>query len=243
MKSILPAIGLLGISLMFLVAANSAAAQSFEFNVERERTLRDQTGKLVITPDRIEYQTPRKGESRVWRYNELREIKVLAPARIELHSYEDRKRMLGADIVYKFKLLDGEITPELSALLLAKSPRPPALSVSPEKNGDAVFVVPVKHLHRFGGCLGALKIYADRIVYEADGERADSRYWRYRDVQSFSQSERFRFELLGFEEDFGGAKVYNFQLREELPAGAYDFIWQRVYPLKFHSTGSVQAKP
>ncbi len=238
MKSIL-----LGISLVFIGAANLTLAQSFEFNVEREHTLRNRTGKLIITSDQIEYQTERKGESRVWAYNELQNIKILSPVRIELHSYEDQKPMLGMDRIYKFKLLDAEITPELSALLLAKLPRPLATSVLPEKGGEAIFSIPVKHLHRFGGCLGMLKIFTDRIVYEAQEETTDSRYWRYRDVQSFSQSERFRFEIFSFEEGIGGSKAYNFQLREDLPAGAYDYIWQRVYPSKLPLTGKILSKP
>jgi hypothetical protein len=33
-----------------------------------------------------------------------------------------------------------------------------------------------------------------------------------------------------FEDKFGGPKAYNFQLKEELPMTAYDYIWARVYP-------------
>lgn len=232
---------LLGISLV-LYAASFALAQSYEFEVEHQRALRNHTGKLLITSERIEYRTDQKNESRIWQYNELRQITIVSPTEIVLTSYEDQKRMLGLDRVYKFTLLEGRITPAISTLLLEKSPRPPATSVMPTDEGAPLYSVPVKHLHRFGGCLGALKIYADRIVYQTQGEENDSRYWRYSDVQSFSQSERFRFEIVGFEDTFGGSKAYNFQLREELPAGAYDFIWQRVYPSKLHHARKVAVK-
>ncbi len=228
MKSLLIGFGLM------ICAAVSAMGQSYEFQVEHRHTLRNHTGKLIITPEQIEYRTGHKNESRVWRYNELQQITVGSPTEIVLKSYEDQKRMLGLDRVYKFNLLDGQITPEISALLLAKSTRPPATSVMPTNDDAPAFIVPVKHLHRFGGCTGVLKIFNDRMVYAAETESDDSRYWRYTDVRGFSQSERFRLEIFSLEESIVGSKAYNFQLREDLPSGAYDFIWQRVYPSRMN---------
>jgi len=63
---------------------------------------------------------------------------------------------------------------------------------------------------------------------------SDSRYWRYGDIQNINQSDRYRFEVITFEEKLGGPKAYNFQLREVLPPQAYDYVWARVYPSKFH---------
>ncbi len=223
----------MGICLLALFAASPASAQSYEFKVEHERPLRKQQGKLIITPEKIEYRTDHKGEARAWRYDELRQIKVESPRRIELVSYEDQKWKLGLDRVFKFKVLEGEITPEVSALLMERASRPLVTSVAPMTNDAPVFEALVKHLHRFGGCIGALKIYPDRVVYETKDEPGDSRFWRYTNIQSFSQSERYRFEIISFEDKFGGPKAYNFQLREELPAQAYDYVWARVYPSKF----------
>lgn len=235
MKNLLIGFGLI------ICAAVSAFGQSYEFQVEHRHTLRNHTGKLIFTPEQIEYRTDHKNESRVWRYNELQQITIASPTEIVLKSYEDQKRMLGVDRIYKFNLLDGRITPEISALLLAKSPRPPATSVMPIGDDAHAFVVPVKHLHRFGGCTGVLKIFNDRIVYTTESD--DSRYWRYADVRGFSQSERFRMEIFSFEESFGGTGAYNFQLREDLPAGAYDFIWQRVYPSRSNPVAKDRKEP
>ncbi len=237
MKSLLIGFGLI------ICAAVSAMGQSYEFLVEHRHALRNHTGKLIITPEQIEYRTDHKNESRVWKYNELQQITIASPSEVVLKSYEDQKRMLGMDRIYKFNLLDGRITPEISALLLAKSPRPPAVSIMPTGDDAPAFIVPVKHLHRFGGCNGVLKIFNDRIVYAAESESDDSRYWRFADVRSFSQSERFRLEIFSFEESFAGSKAYNFQLREDLPDGAYDFIWQRVYPSRFQPTAKHRKEP
>lgn len=138
--------------------------------------------------------------------------------------------MAGRDRIFKFRLLEGRITPEISALLLEKATHPLVTSVPPQSEGAPQFAIPVKHLHAFGGCSGTLKIYADRVVFES---QTDARFWRYGDIQNFSHSERFRFEIVSYEDKVGGAKAYNFQLKEELPAQTYDYVWARVYPSKF----------
>ena len=214
-------------------AAKPAFAQNYELSVEHEHTPGACQGTLVISPDQIEYKTTHKQDARTWRYDELRQIKIESPTEIKLVSYEDQKQMLGRDRVFKFKVLAKEITPEISAFLMERATRPLVTSVMPVTKGDLRFEVPVKHLHTFGGCLGTLKIYSDRVVYESKDMPSDSRNWRYGDIQNFSQSSRFRFEVTSFESKFGGPKAYNFQLREELPAGAYDYVWARVYPSKF----------
>jgi hypothetical protein len=158
------------------LAASPARAQSYEFPVEHAHTWRSCQGKLLITSEQIEYQTEHKEHARVWRYNELQEIKVWSPQKLELTSYEDQKWRMGLDRVLKFKLLNGEITPALSSLLLERAARPLVTSVLPANADKPTFEAPVKHLHRFGGCLGALKLYHDRIVYEAQELPSDSRY-------------------------------------------------------------------
>src|SRR5574341_22248 len=219
--------------------AQLAAARSYEFKGEHEHTFRSCRGKLIITPEKIEYQTDHKGHSRTWLYTDLQQIKVESPKELELVSYEDQKWRAGLDRTFKFKLLEGEITSEISALLVGRAARPVVTSVRPTDEGAPTFEVPVKHLHRFGGCLGTLKIYPDRVVYEAKDEPEDSRFWRYRDIRSFSQSDRYRFEIATFEDKFGGPKAYNFQLREELPTGAYEYVWARVYPSKLRRSDNL----
>ncbi len=230
---------LIAVAGSLLLAAKSAMAQSFELLVEHEHTMHNCRGTLVITPERIEYRTDHKKDARSWRYTDLRQIKIESPVSIELESYEDQKRMLGRDRVFKFRALEGEITPEIGALLMERATRPVVTSMAPATESAPVFEVPVKHLHSFGGCVGTLKIYPDRVVYESKDMPSDSRYWRYSDIRNFSQPERFRFEIVTFEDKFGGPKAYNFQLREELPATAYDYVWAFVYPSKLQRDGRI----
>src|SRR5262245_1240715 len=155
-------------TLLIFFAVNPASAQNYELPVEHEHTLRNCRGTLVITPKRIEYKTDHKEDARVWRYSDLRQIKIGSPTSIELVSYEDQKRMLGRDRAFKFKAIEGEITPEISALLVGRATRPVVTSVASVTEDAPVFEAPVKHLHRFGGCVGTLRIYPDRVVYESE---------------------------------------------------------------------------
>lgn len=222
------------LAVTLLLATIPAAAQSYEFPVEHEHTLRSCRGTLVITPEQIEYKTTHEPHARAWPYVELQQIKVAAKAKLELLTYDDEKRLAGRDREWKFNLLEGEISPEISAFLLSRTTRPLVTSVPPVSEGALQFEVSVKHLHNFGGCSGTLRIYADRVAFEPAEQPGHARFWRYADIQSFSQSERFRFEIATFEARFGGLKSYNFQLKQELPPQAYDYVWARVYPSKFH---------
>jgi cupredoxin-like protein len=228
---------------VFLLLPVMAAAQSLEFPVERERMFRNHRGTLVITPDGIEYRTNEKNESRSWRYKDIQQIKIESPTEFEILTYEDQRRMLGRDRIFRFRLLEGKITPEVSALLVAKAARPVATSVAPAQDGESKYETAVKHLHAFGGCEGALKIYPDRVTFESADKPEHSRYWRYSDIQGFGHPSRYRFEITTFEDKFGGpAKVYDFQLKEDLPAPAYDYLWVRVNPAELYPYGSAATR-
>ena len=144
-------------------AARPARAQSYEFAVEHDHTFGDCRGKLIITPERIEYRTENKEHSRAWRYTDIKQIKIVSPKKVELASYEDLKWRMGLDRAFEFKLLEGEITSEISALLVERAARPVVTSVAPKTEDAPAFEVPVKHLRRFGGCSGTLKIYPDHV--------------------------------------------------------------------------------
>jgi hypothetical protein len=220
---------------IFSLAPKLVAAQSFEFPVEHKRTLRNHRGTLLITSEKIEYRTAHQGESRSWQYVDIQQIKIESPTELEIMTYEDQKLMFGRDRVFKFKLLEGKITSEISALLVAKATRPVATSIMLPAEEPPRFEIPVKHLHTLGGCQGRLKIYPDRVSYESADEPRHSRYWRYADIQHFGHPARYQFEITTFEQQFGGpTKIYNFELKDDLPALAYDYLWVRVNPMKLY---------
>ncbi|MBI4469419.1 MAG: hypothetical protein HY650_08880 [Acidobacteria bacterium] len=223
------------LAMAFYFVPRLAVAQTHEFQVEHQHTLRDCRGTLIITPDTIDYRTTHKKDSRSWPYVEIRQLKVESSTRLEIVTYEDQKRMLGRDKIFKFRLLQGQLRPDVVALLMAKSTHPPATSVMPVASGTPAFQIPVKHLHTLGGCEGLLSIYPDRVTYESKDKPTDSRYWRYADIHNFGHPTRYRFEITTFEDKYGGpTKVFNFQLKEDLPARAHDYVWVRVYPSEFY---------
>lgn len=216
--------------MMFFLAPQLVSAQKFEFSVEHQHTLRNCRGTLTITSSKIEYTTTHEKDSRSWFYRDIRQIKVASSTMLEIVTYEDQRRMLGRDRIFRFRLLSGQITPEVSALLLAQAKRPLVTSVMPVTGESPTFEIPVKHLHTFGGCEGVLRIYPDRVTYESQDRPSDSRFWRYSDIEHFGHPTRYRFEITTYEDKFGGpTKVYNFHLKEEIPSRVYDYLWMRVH--------------
>ncbi len=227
----------------FFFAPRLAVAQTYGFQVEHQHRLRNCRGTLTVAPEKIEYKTTHTKDSRSWPYMDIRQIKIESPTRIEIVTYEDQERLFGRDKIFKFRLLQGQITPEVAALLMAKATHPLATSVMPVAAGSPTYQLPVKHLHPFGGCEGVLSIYPDRVTYESKEKPTDSRYWRYADIQSFGYPTRYRFEITTFEDKFGGpTKVFNFQLKENLPSRAYDYVWVRVYPSDFYPSERAAGK-
>jgi hypothetical protein len=220
--------------LMMLFTPIVAKAQSFEFSVEHQHSLRSCRGTLTITAEKIEYQTAHKEDSRLWRYLEIRQIKIVSPTKLEITSYEDQRRMLGRDRIFKFKLLDGQITPEISTLFIEKTSYPVATSVMPETAELPAFELAAKHLHTFGGCEGVLKIYADRMLYKSADKTENSRYWRWTDIQSISRPGPYYFSLSSFESQFiGPAKSFNFELKEKMNEVIYDYLWGKINPVTY----------
>lgn len=217
------------LSLVILLAP-SAFAQNFTLIVEHEHTLKNCAGTLFITPEKIQYQTDEKRDAREWEYRDIRQVTIVSSVELELATYLDQKRLAGRDRVFKFKVTMGRITSELSAFLATKVKHPLVTAVPPQTAGTPLFTIPVKHQHVVGGCVGTLRIYDDRIEFDS---LTDARSWRYRDIQNVSHAERFRFEIVGYEDKLGGWKAYHFQLKEDLPSQAYDYLWSRVYPSKF----------
>ena len=79
MKSIVTALFLL-----FIFIPMPAAGQSYEYAVEHLHTLRNCRGTLVITPEKIEYQTAERRDARIWEYGEIRQLTVVSSIELEV---------------------------------------------------------------------------------------------------------------------------------------------------------------
>lgn len=205
-----------------------ALAQEFKFPVEHDHLYKSCKGELIISQDGVEYRTENKNHARRWTYRDIKLIKLKSPKEIEVISYESGLKTLGQDRTFQFKVLEGEVTKEVSEFLLARVERPLAtIFVGTEKEPQYEFQV--RHRHRLDGCQGLLKLYADKMIYESDRPE-NSRLWRWADVQSISRIGPYQFGVTTYEPKFGGpTKTYNFDLKERMDDATYDYLWARVY--------------
>lgn len=211
---------------ILVFGGREAHAQEFKYQVEHDHLYKSCKGELIINQDGVEYRTDSKDHARKWTYTDIKLLKLASPKKVEVVSYESSRKTLGRDKSFEFKVLEGEINKDVSEFLLARVTRPLTTSIV-TTDEKAQYEIPVRHRHRFSGCQGTLRIFADRIVYESDKEE-NSRYWRWSDIQSISRTGPYQFSITSYEEKFGGSKSYNFDLKEQMEDAVYDFAWSRV---------------
>ena len=224
----------------FVLQAN---AQEFRYQVRRDKLVGHAEGELIISAERVEYRAKKEKDGRMWAYKEIKLFEVLSPTRLRIRTYEDGSRWkLGKDRDFTFDIVGAQLTQEVSDFLRGRIARPFVTSFTTE-GGDPTAQISVKHLHRFGGCQGVLKVYPDRLSYEAD-DRHDSRSWLWKDIRSISRPDKFRFEVVTYEPQFGGpSRSFNFTLKEEMPDATYDLIWASVFrPTPLIKPGEKRAK-
>lgn len=219
--------------LLALLCMPALAAADFEFQVRHHHVLRDCRGTLKISAEGVQYQTDHKGDSRQWKYPEIRVIEVRSETAISIVTYEDQRRLLGKDRVFEFTLLQDRVSPQVAQFLQERTARPMRTAVFAELE-KPVFEVAAKHLHTISGAMGVLRVYPDRIVFHSARE-GDSRLWRLADIQRFSQPDRFRFQIVSYIPKGGGpTEVYNLELQGDLPEGLYDYLWVRLHPSSYY---------
>lgn len=215
-------------SACLLLAALQVNAQEFIYKARQDRLIADREGELIISTDHVEFRTKKEKDSRSWAYGEIKLFEILSPTRVRVWTYENRKIRLGQEENLSFKIINGQIDRQVSDFLRERIPRPFVTSFTNE-DSEILAQIPVKHLHRFSGCQGVIKLYADRLVYEAENGH-DSRSWRWTDIGAVGRPDIDRFEVLTFEPQTGGPKrSFNFILKERLAEKTYDFIWSRVF--------------
>lgn len=211
--------------LALLVGSTARAAGPLEFPVTTGHLRHGSSGTLVFDDKGVEYKTAKKGASRRWTYEQIKQVQVRTPKRVVIRTYEDKgffKWWTDRDV--QFDVLKGEITPELSAFLLTATPRPVLMAVLPPATGRLRYQVPVKHLHARTGETGDLLLYDNALVYRT-ARPGESRYWRFEDLASAFATDRFRLSVLTYEGGGGDTKSFEFQLRSDLPSGFFDALW------------------
>ena len=220
---------ILAVSTLLLGALEGKSQnQEFTYAVKQDRLIGKRDGHLIISEKGIDYRSRNDKDSRSVSYTDIKLVEILSPTEIRIWTYQNRKLLLGRDESLSFKVIDGELDQKLSDFLRSRISRAFVTQFT-EEEGAPVAQTAVKHLHRFGGCQGILKIFPDRLVYEA-ADRHDSRSWRWNDIRAVSRPDFDRIEVLTFEPQIGAPnRSFNFVLKEDLSERVYDLVWYHVF--------------
>ena len=207
--------------LAFVLAVQ--AAQVFQFQVVRERTpRRGELGKLEINESGISYESLNGKTSLHMPLANIWEADISDPRRIAIETLDREKRALGHRTTYRFRLRQAADQQALARFLAGRLERPVigqyATSVQP------AFELPAYHRRVLGGTHGTIRISTNGIEFLSEKPK-ESRTWPYRDIETIGSPDPFHLRVTSF------AETYTFDLKERLPAQAYDFAWQRVYQL------------
>jgi len=192
-------------------------------------------GALIISNSGISFaeaykdgKKPKHAHVWHWDYQDIQQLKLSAKA-LTVLTYQDNKWKLGADRDYEFDLLADrtfeDAYPILKSLIDQRF-----VAAIPTRPGEVLWEIPVKHLLRFGGEEGVLRIGGGELVYSSDQKDA-SRTWRYEDIDNLSSSGPFQLTVTTFERaktHYGSLKGFNFELKQRLDENRYNELWLRL---------------
>jgi stalled ribosome alternative rescue factor ArfA len=186
-----------------------AAGPPFDLSVKKDRFLGGSKGTLIFTTEGIEYRTTNKDDARRWTYDDVKQLQILSPTRIAVLTYEDQGRLkFGADRTFDFTVVQDT-------------------AVMPQYGGEPLFRARVKHQQQGRGSQGMLAMYDRQLLYVTEQE-GEARYWRFSDISSVLQLDRYRLQVTVYEGDSGETRPFVFELKSDLPEGFYDALWARV---------------
>jgi hypothetical protein len=192
-------------------------------------------GALFITSSGILFEErypdgkrPKHLHQWFWGFRDIRQLKI-EPRSLAILTYKNDKWKLGADRQYQFDLLSENTFQEAYPFLKQRLDQRFVAGMA-ERPADVLWEVPVKHLLRFGGDEGVLRIGTDMLVYSSD-KTGESRTWRYEDIENVSSSGPFQLTVTTFERaasHYGDLKGFNFALKERLEEARYNDLWLRL---------------
>lgn len=223
--------------LVALLAMVPAGAAELTYEVRHHRALKNHAGVLTIGGQGIAYQQAQpkgtrkhqpKLESVQFDYQDIQELWI-APDRLRLVTYKDRKWLLGDDKEFEFFLPKGKSFDAAYAMLKDKLDRRFVAAIA-DAQPVMLWELPVKLRGTIRGSEGVLQVGQDRIVYKTDRPR-QSRTWRYQDIENVSTSDRYQLTLTTYERaktSYGSMKGFNFQLKQPLDDKCFEALWKRL---------------
>ena len=191
-------------------------------------------GTLTITDAGVSFEEkykngkPKHPHAWRWDYQDIQQLKV-APKSLTVLTYKDNKWKLGADREYEFTLVADKTFEDAYQLLKGRLDQRLVAAI-PDHIARLLWQIPVKHLRRVRGDEGTLQVGPDTIVYQS-ADKAESRTWRYEDIDNVSSSGPFELTITTFERaksHYGNSKGFNFELKQRLEEARYDELWLRL---------------
>jgi hypothetical protein len=192
-------------------------------------------GTLTITDSSVAFEEtykegkrPKNPHSWHWDYQDIQQLKI-GPKSLTVLTYKDNKWKLGADREYQFDLRSDKTFEDAYRVLKGRLDQRFVAAI-PDGISNALWEIPVKHLLRFSGDEGVLQVGPDEIVYKSDN-KAESRTWRYQDIENVSSAGPFQLTITTFERaktHYGDLKGFNFELKQRLEEGRYNDLWLRL---------------
>lgn len=192
---------------------------------------KDVKGTLSFTEDGIQFEAAKKKHSFRLPYSGVQQFDRQAADSIHILTYRDRWQYGWADQEYTLHLAHDALSDQLWQTLLERLPTPVV-----DRSGEALsaveYEIPVKHLHRFGGCEGVLQFTRDGIVFQSS-DPEDSRRWRYgEEIAGVWSNGPYELEISVFEHTRaqpGDRRPFRFQLKRKLDEVYLSSLKYRLY--------------
>lgn len=208
------------IVMLLMAATGLYAAEPLALRVLREKLGRDESGRLEVSDSGVVYTADNGKTTLQFDFADIRTADLSDPRAIRIETYDVLKRKIGGRRVYTFRLSDAIRDDRLIRFFVARLNRPVVGYYA--ESAPVRFKTLAYHRHRLGGCSGTVEIGSDAIRF-VGLKSGESRTWLYRDVESIGSPDPFHLRVTTF------AETYTFDLKERLPAEAYESMWQRVY--------------
>src|SRR5262249_47361289 len=210
---------------LLLMMGTLLRADSLEYNVKHDHTLRSCQGKLTMADQEIRYEASDGKHSQAWSYIDIQKLDVVSPTQIILKAFESASwKKVGKDKTFEFKLTEGQLTVADQEFLRSKLSRPMVARLTDHKE-KTLSAIPVRHRHRVGGCQGHLQVEEDRLVYSSDRSN-DNRIWKLSEIETIGSPDPYHFRVTTYNETF------TFDLKSPLDSKIYDRLWKKIYRLE-----------
>jgi hypothetical protein len=210
---------------VIVLAWSAGTAFALDFPARHDHWRGGCAGILSVTPEGVAFRqvgAKKKAHAWQWGWDDIQQLELGDDRRVRVLTYKDRTLALGRDRAFEFHL-DG--APDLSAAyeLLSRVMDGRLVARMAVAGGRLNWEIPVKRRRGTGGVEGRLRIYEDRLVFEA-ARQGESRTWRDSDIELISADGPFSLSVSTFER--GGR--FEFQLRRRLEAAEFEALWLRL---------------